>query len=165
MREDLEVSHKTLSTWLAILERLYAVFRLAPMGAPALRAVKKAQKAYTFDWTLVPDLALRFEDRVACHLLKWVHHQQDTQSRDLELRYFRDLEGREVDFVVTERRRPILMVECKAADAPLDRSLRYLKARFPDCPAWQISAQGTRDYQTPEGIRVAPALALLGQLV
>ncbi|MGH9363453.1 MAG: hypothetical protein ACRD2T_16205 [Thermoanaerobaculia bacterium] len=102
---------------------------------------------------------------VACHLLKWVHFQQDTQGRDLELRYFRDLEGREVDFVVTERRRPVLMVECKAADAPLDRSLRYLKTRFPDCPAWQLSAQGTRDYQTPEGIRVAPGLVLLGQLV
>ncbi len=69
------------------------------------------------------------------------------------------------DFVVTDRRRPILMVACKAADAPLDRSLRYLKTRFPDCPAWQLSAQGTRDYQTPEGIRVAPGLELLGQLV
>ncbi len=165
LREDLEVSHKTLSTWLAILERLYAVFRLPPMGAPALRAVKKAQKAYTFDWTLVPDPALRFENLAACHLLKWVHFQQDSQGRDVELRYFRDLEGREVDFVVTERRRPVLMVECKADDAPLDRSLRYLKARFPDCPAWQLSARGARDYQTPEGIRVAPALALLGQLV
>ena len=66
--------------------------------------------------------------------------------------------------VVTDRR-PVLMVECKAADAPLDRSLRYLKTRFPDCPAWQLSAQGTRDYQTPEGIRVAPALVLLAQLV
>lgn len=165
LREDLEVSHKTLSAWLGILERLYAVFRLPPVGAPALRAVKKAQKVYVFDWTLVPDPALRFENLVACHLLKWVHFQQDTQGRDFELRYFRDLEGREVDFVVTERRRPVLMVECKAADAPLDRSLRYLKTRFPDCPAWQLSARGTRDYQTPEGIRVAPGLALLGQLV
>lgn len=165
LREDLEVSHKTLSAWLAILERLYAVFRLAPVGAPALRAIKKAQKAYLFDWTLVADPAFRFENLVACHLLKWVHFQQDTQGRDLELRYFRDLEGREVDFVVTERRRPVLMVECKAADAPLDKSLRYLKSRFPECPAWQLSALGTRDYQTPEGTRIAPAGVLLGQLV
>jgi len=30
--------------------------------------------------------------------------------------------------------------------------------------AWQISATGKKDYQTPEGIRVAPALAFLSQL-
>jgi hypothetical protein len=165
LREDLEVSHKTVASWVAILERLYGVFRLPPMGVPRLRAVKKAQKLYLFDWTQVPDPGARFEDLVACHLLKWVHFQQDAEGRDLELRYFRDLEGREVDFVVTERRRPVLMVECKASDASLDKSLRYLKARFPSCPAWQLSAQGSRDYQTPEGIRVAPALRLLTDLV
>ncbi|MGA1838999.1 MAG: hypothetical protein ACMUIU_00085 [bacterium] len=36
------------------------------------------------------------------HLLKWVHYEQDTKGRDLELRYFRDIDGREVDFVITE---------------------------------------------------------------
>lgn len=73
-----------------------------PLGAPAIRAVKKAHKHYHFDWTLVTEPAHRFENLVACHLLKWVHHQQDTQGRDLELRYFRDTDGREVDFVVAE---------------------------------------------------------------
>ena len=41
----------------------------------------------------------------------------------------------------------------------------HLKAKFPGCAAWQIHAQGVRDYQTPEGIRVAPAIALLKTLV
>lgn len=50
-------------------------------------------------------------------------------------------------------------------DAPPDRSLRYLKARFPGAHAWQLSAVGTKDYQTPEGIRVSPALQLLGSLI
>ena len=141
------------------------MFRLPPFGAPRLRAVRKEQKHYHMDWTLVPDPAARFENCVACHLLKWVHHQQDTAGRDLELRYFRDVDRREVDFVVVERRSPILLVECKLGDAPLDRSLRYLKARFPDTDAWQISSTGTKDYLTPEGIRVAPAIELLRRLV
>lgn len=38
---------------------------------------------------------LRFENLVASHLLKWVHHQQDTAGRDLELRYFRDVDRRD----------------------------------------------------------------------
>jgi len=106
-----------------------------------------------------------FENLVACHLLKWVHYQQDTQGRDLDLRYFRDTDGREVDFVVVERRTPLLCVECKWADVTVDKSLRYFKVRFPNCDAWQISATGSNDYVDRHGIRVAPALTLLRTLV
>jgi len=165
LREDLQVSHKTVSSWLQILARLFAVFRLSPFGSPVIRAVKKEQKHYHFDWTLVPDLAPRSENLVAAHLLKWVQYQQDTQGRDLELRYFRDLDGREVDFVVTERRKPILAVESKWADAEIDRSLRYFRARFPQCDSWQVSATGRKDYVSSEGIRVAPASVFLAGLV
>jgi predicted AAA+ superfamily ATPase len=165
LREDLQVSHRTVAGWMAILERLYAAFRLAPFGAPRIRAVRKEQKHYHFDWTLVPGEAQRFENLVASHLLKWVHFRQDTEGLDLELRYFRDRDGREVDFVVVEGRRPRLLVECQWSDAEPDRGLRYLKQRFPEADAWQISAAGSKDYRTPEGIRVAPALVLLRTLV
>ena len=40
LREDLQVSHATVANWLAILERLYALFRVSPFGAPRIRAVK-----------------------------------------------------------------------------------------------------------------------------
>jgi predicted AAA+ superfamily ATPase len=40
LREDLQVSHKAVAGWIAALERLYAVFRLSPVGAPQIRAVK-----------------------------------------------------------------------------------------------------------------------------
>lgn len=165
LREDLEVSHKTVAGWIQILERLFALFRLSPFGSPTIRAVKKEQKHYHFDWTLVPELPPRFENLVAAHLLKWVHFQQDTQGRDLELHYFRDVERREVDFVLAERRKPLTLIECKWADAEIDRSLRYLKARFPQCEAWQISATGSKDYLSGEGIRVCPAMEFLKTLV
>ena len=165
LREDLQLSHKTIENWVRILERMYAVFRISPFGAPGIRAIKKAQKHYHFDWSLVPEPPARFENLVASHLLKWVHFRQDTEGLDLELRYFRDAEGREVDFVVVERGSPILMVECKYADATPDRSLRYLRQRFPDCPAWQVSATGKKDFLTPEGIRVCPAMVFLQTLV
>jgi len=165
LREDLQLSHKTVDNWLRILERLYAIFRLPPFGAPGIRALKKAQKHYHFDWSLIPDPGARFENLVASHLLKWVHFRQDTEGLDLELRYFRDAEDREVDFVVVDRGSPILMVECKISDAKVDRSLRYLKRRFPECPAWQVSAAGKKDVQTPEGIRICPAIALFETLI
>jgi hypothetical protein len=85
--------------------------------------------------------------------------------RDVDLRYFRDTDGREVDFVIVDGRAPVRLVECKWGDAEVDASLRYLRAKFPRAEAWQVSAAGTKDYVTPEGIRVAPALALLRDLV
>lgn len=165
LREDLQVSHKVVAGWVEILERLYSVFRLPPFGAPRIRAVKKEQKHYHLDWTLVPADAPRFENLVAVHLLKWVHWLQDTEGRDVELRYFRDTDGREVDFVITEHRKPLLFVEAKWGDQSIDRGLRYLVARFPGATPWQISATGRKDYVSPDGIRVAPATKLLGELV
>jgi len=165
VREDLEVSHKTLTRWVSLLERLYALVLVPPFGSPRIRALKKSPKHYHLDWTLPPSPGAAFENLVAIHLLKWVHFRQDVEGLDLELRYFRDVAGREVDFVVTDRRKPILIVEAKVEDVALDSSLRYLKTKFPECPAWQIHAQGVKDYQSPEGIRVAPALELLKSLV
>ncbi len=165
LREDLEVSHKTLTRWVSLLERMYALVVIPPFGNPRVRAIKKSPKHYHLDWTLPPSPGPAFENLVAIHLLKWVHFRQDAEGLDLELRYFRDVDGREVDFVVTDHRKPILIVEAKLDDVAVDPSVRYLKAKFPDCPAWQIHAQGTKDYQTAEGIRVAPATALLKTLV
>jgi hypothetical protein len=65
---------------------------------------------------------------------------------------------------VVEGRWPTHLVECQWSDTPLHRGLRYLKLRFPHCEAWQLSAVGTRDFLTPEAIRVCPALELLRRL-
>ena len=165
LREDLQVSHPTVARWLDVLERLYAIFRVPPFGAPKLRAVRKEQKHYHFDWTVVEDPSARFENLVASHLLKWTHYQQDTQGRAIELRYYRDIDGREVDFVLTDSGKPIGFVECKLSDADVSPSLRYLNQRFPSVPAWQVSAVGKKHFETVDGIRVAPAATLLSQLV
>lgn len=164
LREDLSLSHRTVTNWIEVLERLYAIFRIAPFGAPRTRAVKKSQKHYHFDWSVVQDEGARFENLVASHLLKWVHYQNDVDGRDAELRYFRDIDGREVDFVVLEKRLPVSFVECKLTDGPVGSGMRYLKQRFPGVDAWQVAARATRDYVTREGVRVAPVLRLLEAL-
>jgi hypothetical protein len=64
-----------------------------------------------------------------------------------------------------EDAKPILFVECKWSDDEVSRSLYYLHQRFPDVPAWQIHADGEKNYQTPEKIRVAPAHVFLRQLI
>ena len=61
--------------------------------------------------------------------------------------------------------KPIMLVECKWGDDDLSKSLRYLKNKFPKAAAWQIHAAGKKDYETEDGIRVAPAIELLKNLV
>jgi predicted AAA+ superfamily ATPase len=165
IREDLELNHQTVTRWLDIFERLYAIFRLAPFGAPRLRAVKKEQKHYHYDWSVVPDEGPRFENMVASHLLKWIHFQLDSEGRELELRYFRDVDGREVDFVLVERRKPIMMVEAKLTAGPVSQSLRYLKQRFPACDAWQVHLRGADESVTGENIHLWTAVRFLRTLV
>lgn len=48
LREDLQVSHQTVSRWMNILERLYSIFRIYPFGDPKIRAVKKEAKHYHY---------------------------------------------------------------------------------------------------------------------
>ena len=71
LREDLQVSHESVSRWLTMLENLYMIFRIYPFGAPKIRAVKKEAKHYHLDWTVIKSKGIRFENLVACHLLKW----------------------------------------------------------------------------------------------
>jgi predicted AAA+ superfamily ATPase len=165
LREDIQAAHKTVSKWLDALERIYSIYRLSPFGPAKIKAVKKEQKHYHFDWNVIDDEAARFENLVANHLLKWSQFLEDTQGIETELRYFRDITGREVDFVVLQKRKPILMVEAKLGDAPIQPALLKLKALFPDTPAWQVHLRGKKDYRSPEGIRVSPALPLLESLI
>lgn len=165
LREDLQVAHQSVARWITMLENLYMVFRLYPFGAPHIRAVKKETKHYHLDWCVVPDAGARFENMAACHLLKWCYFLQDTEARDMELRYFRDVDRREVDFVVTENGRPILLVECKQSDKSISRSLHYLKVRFQEAAAVQIYRGNGPDRINREGIRVCPAHSLFSELV
>ncbi|MBI4243125.1 MAG: ATP-binding protein [Planctomycetes bacterium] len=165
IRENLQISHKTILKWIMALERLYAIFRIAPFGPPRVRAIKKAQKHYHLDWSLVQEKPLRFENLVACHIMKWIHHEQDAKGRNLEIRYFRDVEGMEADFVILESGRPSVIIECKWDDQQPGKGLRFMKQRFPRAHAWQISATGKKDYVTTDNIRVCHALTFLKQLI
>lgn len=107
----LQASHDSVERWIAILERLYVCYRLAPFGAKAIRAVRKEKKLYFWDWSGVEAGGARFENMVAGHLLKYCHLVEDTEGHAMELRFLRDTDGREIDFVVLRDGRPEFAVE------------------------------------------------------
>lgn len=123
LREDLQVAHDTVKQWLDVLERLYVAFRISPYSARMTRAVRKEQKLYLWDYSAIDDDGARFENAVASHLLKSVHTWTDLGYGEYDLRYFRDRDGNEVDFVLTDRRRPVALFECKLRDTAPSASL------------------------------------------
>ncbi len=126
---DLEVDFKTAARWIEMLENLYYAYRIPPFGPPRIRAVRKSQKLYLWDWSEVPAGGARFENLVASHLLKYCHSVQDTQGHRMELRFIRDVDGRELDFVVLRDRKPVFAVECKTGEKALSPHIAYFASR------------------------------------
>ena len=154
LREDLQVAHETVARWLEILENLYVCFRIPPLGAPRIRAVRKENKLYLWDWSQVPGAGERFENLVACHLLKYCHFLEDTQGHRMELRFIRDTDRREVDFVVIRDDKPQFAVECKTGDRAPSPAIGYFRQRMPIKDFYQVHL-GERDYVS-KGTRVLP---------
>ncbi len=165
LSEDLQVDFKTLTNWMSALERLYAVFKIAPFGGPKIKALKKSQKLYFYDWNAIIEDCARFENFIAVHLIKWIYHLQDTEGRHLELRYFRDKYQHEVDFVITENNKPIMFIETKLSDAETSKGLRYLKSKYPNVQSLQIHLNGKKNYIDGNGIHHQHCLQLLSTLV
>ena len=165
LREDLQVAHKTVERWMDIFERLMFVFRLDPFGPPRIKAVKKSRKHYLFDWTSIEDDGARFENVVAFHLLKECHYLEDTEGRDTELKFFRDIEGREVDFVQLENKKPIRFIECKLSDTTISPALLYLSRKFPGVAALQVIAKPGIDRIAQGGVRLVSADLFLSELI
>ena len=145
LRQDLEVDHKTVEHWLTILENMYVCFRLPPFGSPRIRAVKKEKKLYLWDWSAVADPGARFENLVACQLLKYCHWIEDTEGFRMELRYLRDTDRREVDFVVLRGGKPEFAVECKTGERAISPAVHYFAERAPIPRFFQVH-RGERHY-------------------
>lgn len=161
LSEDLQVDHKTLAKWIASLERLYAIFRIPPFGSPKLKALKKAQKVYFYDWNAIIDQGSRFENFVAVHLLKWVCFQQDVLGKNIDLRYYRDKNDREVDFVIVENNKPKVFIETKLSQKEKSKGLFFLKSKYPEVRAVQTYLNGQKEFTDGAGIEHLSCLNFL----
>ncbi len=129
LAEDLQVSPNTVAKWVEILEQVYYCYRIKPFGPAPIRAVKKAQKLYLWDWPEVPSQGPCFENLVASQLLKFCHFEEDTGGHKMQLQYLKDVDGREIDFVVLKNRRPLFAVECKAGEGAISKHIHYFNKR------------------------------------
>ena len=143
MARDLNVSPVTLKRYLDILEALYIVFVVRPWHHNIARATLQAPKVYFFDTGLVQgDEGIRFENLVACHLLKQVHWQQDAQGKEVDLHYVRTKDGAEVDFCLSHKARAgdtlTHLIECKLGGSKPHAALKRFAEQWTDAQAVQV---------------------------
>jgi predicted AAA+ superfamily ATPase len=155
LAQDLDLDFKTVEKWITILENVYYCFRISPFGSPKIRAVKKEQKLFLWDWSELEDPGARWENFMASHLLKYCHFLTDTEGFKMELRFLRDHDKREVDFVVMQNKKPLFAVECKYGEKQVSPSVKYFSERTAIPRFYQVHA-GTSEYQHSEKIHVMP---------
>jgi len=80
----------------------------------------------------------------------------------MELRYLRDTDKREVDFVVLKNSKPVFAVECKSGDKAIGPALRYFAERTP-IPRFCQTHLGERHYSTGK-VTVVPFIRLCEEL-
>jgi predicted AAA+ superfamily ATPase len=162
LKELLQVAHETVDRWINIFERIYYCFRIPPYGPRKIRAVKKEQKLYLWDWSIIPEAGPRFENFIASHLLKYCHFMEDTQGFKMDLRFLRDTDKREMDFVVLKDERPLFAVECKTGEKSINTAMFYFMERTQIPKFYQVHTGG-RDYEK-KGVRVLPVHKFIKEL-
>ena len=161
---DLNLSPVTLARYLEILEALFIVFVVRPWHRNIARATLKAPKVYFYDTALVlGDEGLRFENLVACHLLKQVQWQQDTRGERVDLHYVRTKDEAEVDFALSRDDTLTHLVECKLSDTHPHRALTRFAGQWPDAQAVQLvrECKAEADFGA---VQIRDASAWLGAL-
>ena len=73
----------------------------------------------------------------------------------MELRFLRDTDKREIDFVVLKNKKPIFAVECKTGEKSVSKNIYYFKQRTRIPMFYQVHKQ-KKDYSPENGIRVLP---------
>ncbi len=137
LSEDLQTSFTSIRDWLEIFERFYLIFRLSPWTKKISRAITKEKKLYLFDYAQILNPAIKFENMVALELFRAINTWNDLGLGKFDLFYIRNKEKEEVDFLITDKNIPKILIEAKSNDSDANRTL--LKFQFQlDIPAIQL---------------------------
>lgn len=88
----------------------------------------------------------RIENLIAVHLICFTNWMKDVEGKRCELRFYRDDQGHEVDFVILLNRKPWIAIEAKLSERPTSSSLSFLMLRQKIPFGFQISLRGSEDF-------------------
>ncbi len=146
----LGITRPTVESHLRALEITHAATLVRPFHGGGQNELVKQPKVYAFDTGFVSfargweplraeDLGLLWEHLVLEHLQA---HLPDTPAR-----YWRDKQGREIDFVLAHRRDEVDAVECKwNSDAFESSALEVFRSTYPKGRNYLVTPSGATPY-------------------
>ncbi len=164
---ELQASVDSVKRWIDLLARMHYGFLVRPWFANVAKSLRKEPKWFLRDWSSVADPGCRAETLAACHLLKAVDTWTDLGFGSFELRYLRDKQKREVDFLVVRDRKPWFLVEVKVGEQALSPALAHFQRQIQAPHAFQMVMDlpfEPADCFKTRRPTIVPARTLLSQL-
>ncbi len=164
---ELQVSVDSVKRWIDLLACMHYGFLVRPWFANVAKSLRKEPKWFLRDWSSVADPGCRAETLAACHLLKAVDTWTDLGFGSFELRYLRDKQKREVDFLVVRDRKPWFLVEVKVGEQALSPALAHFQRQIQAPHAFQMVMDlpfEPADCFKTRRPTIVPARTLLSQL-
>lgn len=169
LANGVDASIDSVKRWLSILESLYYCFSLRPWYRNVARSLRKKPKYYLWDWSLLDEPGVRYENLLASALLKAAHLWTDHGFGDFGLYFVRDKQKQEVDFLLSRDGEPWILVEAKrSSKAGLSRSLLHHHDQLKTPLALQVALDlPFTDKDCFKVLRpaIVPAKTFLSQLV
>lgn len=154
LAKDLQISHKTVKSWLTLIEKMYIAFAIYPFSKNIPRSIQKPPKVYFYDNAdLTTNDGSRLENLVATHLLKRLHFLEDYNGDKCSLHYIRDRDDREVDFVTVINDEVHELIEVKLSETKISSSLKYYAEKLKPKHVVQLVGNLKRPYDA-NGVRV-----------
>ena len=131
-----DLSRPTVKAHIEAMEIAHAVFLLSPFHGGGRREITQRPKCYGFDTGFVTFIkgweTIREDDRG----LLWEHLALDTlrtRINPLNLYYWRDKSGREIDFIIRKQGRKVDAIECKINPDQFDpKSFIPFRSLYPE---------------------------------
>jgi predicted AAA+ superfamily ATPase len=114
--EELQVSFGSIREWLKLFEIFYLTFRIGPWTKRISRAILKEKKLYLFNYPEIDEDSSKFENMVAAELLRAIYNWNEYGYGRFALHYIRNKEKEEVDFLIANNNKPVLLIETKLSE-------------------------------------------------
>ena len=133
----IKVSHKTVSEWIKVFEKFFLIFTVRPYSKLISRSILKQPKIYFYDFCLLDNPAIKFENIVAVELKRAVTIWTDLGFGSFDLFFIRNKDKKEVDFLITENNEPYILIETKFTDTTISKTLKEFQNLY-NIPAIQL---------------------------
>ncbi len=166
LARDLKVSYNSVHNWLSGFERFYLIFSISPWTNKISRAIQKERKIYLWDVPRIEDPGAKFENMVAIELWRAITNWNDMGYGRFSLHFIKNKEQQEVDFLIADNHKPLILIEAKLSDEQPSQALKKFQTAL-KIPAVQLTNNGdgfkTLSNQN-QSILIAPAYQWLSQL-